>query len=116
VVRLLFDEQLSEELLALLDDLFPDSLHVRILGAGGSGDQRVWQLAREHDCVLVTKDEDFHRLSVMQGVPPKVVWIRLGNCSTRDIAGLLRQHEQAIRSFVDDRDSGFLELGGFRRV
>jgi predicted nuclease of predicted toxin-antitoxin system len=66
--------------------------------------------------VLVTKDEDFHRLSVMQGAPPKVVWIRLGNCSTEDIAALLRQHEQAIRSFVDDRDSGFLELGRFGRL
>jgi len=58
-VHLLFDEQLSEELIVLLKDVFPDSLHVRQLGAGGSADQRVWQLARERDCVLVTKDEDF---------------------------------------------------------
>jgi hypothetical protein len=30
-VRLLFDEQLSEELVTALHDLFPDSLHVRLL-------------------------------------------------------------------------------------
>jgi predicted nuclease of predicted toxin-antitoxin system len=74
-VRLLFDEQLSEKLIAVLHDIFADSLHVRALGAGGSSDQRVWQLAREQGCILVTKDEDFHRLSVMHGAPPKVVWI-----------------------------------------
>jgi hypothetical protein len=37
-VRLLFDEQLSEELVNILDDLFPDSLHLRLLGAGGAAD------------------------------------------------------------------------------
>jgi predicted nuclease of predicted toxin-antitoxin system len=61
-VRLLFDEQLSEELVVLLRDIFPDSLHVRPLGVCGSADQRVWQLAREHDAFLVTKDEDSGRL------------------------------------------------------
>jgi predicted nuclease of predicted toxin-antitoxin system len=44
-VRLLFDEQLSEELLALLQDVFPGSLHIRTLGAGGFADATVWQLA-----------------------------------------------------------------------
>ena len=98
-MRLLFDEQLSEELIVLLQDVFPDSLHVRQLGAGGSADQRVWQLARERDCVLVTKDEDFHRLSVLQGAPPKVVWVRIGNCATQDvaIAAALRARDLAVR-------------------
>jgi len=56
-VRLLFDEQLSEELVTALEDLFPDSLHVRLLGKGGAADPIIWQLAREHGCVLVTKDD-----------------------------------------------------------
>jgi predicted nuclease of predicted toxin-antitoxin system len=80
-VRLLFDEQLSEELVALLADVFPGSLHVRVLGSGGAVDRAVWQLAMEHECVLVTKDEDFRRLSVLRGSPPKVVWLRVGNCT-----------------------------------
>ena len=96
-MRLLFDEQLSEALVPLLHDLFPDSLHVRPLGAGGAPDPAVWQLAREHDCLLVTKDEDFHRLSVLRGAPPKVVWLRMGNCATQDIARLLQQRAEDIR-------------------
>ena len=57
-MQLLFDEQLSEELRALLEDIFPGSLHIRELGAGGATDATVWRLAQERDCLLVTKDED----------------------------------------------------------
>jgi beta-glucosidase len=38
-VRLLFDEQLSEELVVLLRDIFPDSLHVRQIGASGDNNR-----------------------------------------------------------------------------
>jgi predicted nuclease of predicted toxin-antitoxin system len=85
-VRLLFDEQLSEELSQLLRDVFPASLHVRQLGASGAKDTAVWELAKDHECLLVTKDEDFHRLSILQGSPPKVIWLRIGNCRTGDIS------------------------------
>ena len=110
-MRLLFDEQLSEELVKMLDDLFPDSLHIRLLGSGGAADPIVWQMAREHDCVLVTKDEDFHRLSVLRGAPPKVLWLRLGNGATEDIARLLRDRAEDIRRFEAQSDETFLELG-----
>jgi len=89
-MRLLFDEQLSDALPALLDDVFPGSLHVRALVGVGASDERVWELAIEHACILVSKDEDFHRLSVLRGAPPKVVWLRIGNCTTDAAAALLR--------------------------
>jgi len=110
-VRLLFDEQLSEELVRLLADLFPDSLHIRLLGAGGAADSVIWQLAQDQDCVLVTKDEDFHRLSVLRGAPPKVIWLRVGNCATQDIAQLLRDRAEDLRRFVAHGEATFLELG-----
>ena len=111
VVRLLFDEPLSEALVDLLDDLFPDSIHVRQTGAGGAADSVVWELARERACLLVTKDEDFHRLSVLRGAPPKVIWIRLGNCTTRAVAELLRRHHDAVVRFAAQEEATFLALG-----
>jgi hypothetical protein len=86
-VRLLFDEQLSEELVSLLAFLFPDSLHVRLLEAGGVADPVIWQLARDHGCLLVTKDEDFHRLSVLRGAPPKVCGFEWATAQHGDRAG-----------------------------
>ena len=113
-MRLLFDEQLSEALVTAVADLFPDSSHVRLLGKGGAADRDVWGLAREHDCVLVTKDEDFHRRSVLRGAPPKVVWLRVGNCATKDIADLLRQHVDDLTRFEAQNEATFLELGSIR--
>lgn len=110
-MRLLFDEQLSDDLPAMLADVFPGSLHVRALAGVGASDQRVWDLALEHGCVLVSKDEDFHRLSVLRGAPPKVVWLRLGNCTTEAVAQLLTRHEPALRSFADQDEAAFLALG-----
>ena len=110
-MRLLFDEQLSEELSVLLRDVFPDSLHVRQVGAGGGSDSTVWQLAKDRGCLLVTKDEDFHRLSILRGAPPKVVWLRLGNCTTEDVARLLRQHVADLQAFTEQAEATFLELG-----
>ena len=110
-MRLLFDEQLSEELVTTLRDLFPNSLHVRLLDRSGAPDPIIWQLAREHGCLLVTKDEDFHRLSVLRGAPPKVVWLRIGNCTTADVARLLRDHVEELRVFEAQAEVTFLELG-----
>ena len=110
-MRLFFDEPLSEDLSHLLRDVFPDSLHVRQIGAGGAKDGKVWQLAKTHGCLLVSKDEDFHRLSVLLGAPPKVIWIRLGNCSTEEIAQLLQQHHADIVRFDEQSEATFLELG-----
>jgi predicted nuclease of predicted toxin-antitoxin system len=109
-VRLLFDEQLSEALLPYVEDLSPNACHVRLLGLGGVGDDVVWQRAIELGSVLVTKDEDFHRLSVLKGAPPKVVWIRLGNCSTGDVGRLLRERWPRIEAFVGDPVIALLEL------
>jgi predicted nuclease of predicted toxin-antitoxin system len=92
-------------------DVFPGCLHVRLLGAGGAADPAIWQLALEHNCLLVTKDEDFHRLSVLRGAPPKIVWLRLGNCTTADVVRLLRQRAEDIRRFEAHGEETFLELG-----
>ena len=111
MARLLFDEPLSEELCEALADIFPGSLHIRLLGHGGSTDTTVWELARQHGCLVVSKDADFHRLAVLQGAPPKFVWIQLGNCTTDDIAQLLRRRHTDITRFSEQDEATVLELG-----
>jgi predicted nuclease of predicted toxin-antitoxin system len=113
-MRLLFDEQLSSRLPRLLTDCYPESLHVDSLNLGGAPDIILWQAAVVQRLILVSKDEDFHRLSVMHGAPPKVVWLRLGNCTTQDIVDLLRKHVGDIRQFAEQDEVSFLELGGRR--
>jgi len=111
-VHLLFDEQLSARLCTLLVEPYPGSLHVQLIGLGGASDEAVWRAAAERGCILVTKDEDFHRLSVLRGAPPKVVWLRVGNTSTEDIASLLRARREDVLRFASQDEATFLALGG----
>lgn len=112
-MKLLIDENLSERLISTLEDLFPGSLHPRLLELGGASDEQVWSLALQRNCVLLTKDEDFLRLSLLRGAPPKVVWLRLGNCSTAEVTDVVRSSFEAIRTFHEDSELSCLELRRF---
>ena len=110
-MRLLLDENLSESVLPAIADFYPESLHVRLLGAGGASDDIVWKLAKEHGCVLVTRDEDFLRLSIVRGAPPKVVWLAVGNCSNLGIVSILRKRHPELLDFTRHEQATFLTLG-----
>jgi predicted nuclease of predicted toxin-antitoxin system len=60
--------------------------------------------------MIVSKDMDMHDLSLVYGNPPKVIWIRLGNCSTAEGENLLRQEFDTIKAFYDDDDVSLLAL------
>jgi predicted nuclease of predicted toxin-antitoxin system len=81
------------------------------VGLAATRDRAIWAHAGANGFLLVTKDEDFHRLSVLLGPPPKVVWIGLGNCSTADVARLLRDRHGEIVQFVEHPEAAFLALG-----
>ena len=110
-MKLLFDQNLSRQLVAAVGDLFPDSAHVALVGLAQASDADVWRHAGLNDFVLVSKDADFHQLSLVHGAPPKVVWVRLGNVSTVVIEALLRHHAADIEVFVRDGEAVFLALG-----
>lgn len=110
-MKLLFDENLSPRLVALLSSTFPESIHVREVGLAHADDERVWSYAKDQKLVIVSKDADFHQRSFVLGFPPKVVWIRPGNCTTSEIAFLLQTHQSDLFMFVEDNEAAFLELG-----
>ena len=47
---------------------------------------------------------------MLYGAPPKVIWIRLGNCSTDDMSRLLRMRREEIEDFVAQEEAAFLAL------
>ncbi len=109
-MKLLFDQNLSYKLLALLGDLFPNSEHVREIGLHTADDGILWEYAKANGLMIVSKDSDFHQRSFLYGYPPKVIWIRLGNCSTSDAERILRNNFSAILDFYEDEDASFLSL------
>jgi predicted nuclease of predicted toxin-antitoxin system len=109
-MKLLFDENLSPKLPSRLSDLFPNSLHVRDVGMKATIEPIVWDYAKDNDLMIVSKDADMHDLSLVLGNPPKVIWIRLGNCSTSQVENLLRRSFNAIKLFYEDENLSLLAL------
>jgi predicted nuclease of predicted toxin-antitoxin system len=109
--RLLFDQNLAPRLVRDLADLFPDSAHVRHLQLQRADDEAIWARAATDRFVIVTKDDDFRQRSFLHGHPPKVIWVRLGNCRTTDVAALLRARVAEVRAFIDEPQVALLALG-----
>ena len=109
-MKLLLDQNLSPRLVAALVDVYPDTSHVSLLGLHCADDDAVWSFARANGYIIVTKDADFSDLSVVRGFPPKVVWLRVGNCTTGHIEALLRSHVCEIKALGTDKKNSVLTL------
>ncbi len=104
-MKLLLDENLSPRLARRLQALFPESIHVEDCGLGASTDDSIWTFAQDNGFAIVSKDSDFHDLSVLRGSPPKVVWLQVGNCSTSQIQYLLERAKTGLEAFAESGDT-----------
>jgi predicted nuclease of predicted toxin-antitoxin system len=103
-VKLLFDQNLSPALVALVVDLFPGSSHVHPLGLASAPDAKIREYAALNGFAVVSADNDFRRLAARYGPPPKVVFVVGGNRAPELVASQIRRNEAALRTFeFDDR-------------
>ena len=107
-MKLLLDENLSRNLCRSLSD-FGEVSHVAFQELIGVDDAMVWQFAAENGFVVLSKDRDFADRVVLQGPPPKVIWLRIGNASTADVARTLSGSLELVMDFVDS-EAGLLVL------
>jgi predicted nuclease of predicted toxin-antitoxin system len=109
-MKLLFDHNLSPQLVNRFADLYPDSQHVFLLGMDQDDDRQIWEYAAQQDFTIITRDSDYNDLSLLLGFPPKVIWIRRGNCSTQTIESILRAATTDIQQFNQAPSIGVLTL------
>jgi predicted nuclease of predicted toxin-antitoxin system len=109
-VKLLFDQNVSHQLVPLLADLFPASSQVRPLGLDRADDGRIWGYAKIHGFTLVSQDADFAERSRLHGSPPKLIWLRCGNATTTEVERLLRQNADLILELERNPKLDFLEI------
>ena len=109
-MSLLFDQNLSRRLPALLAAEFPGSEQVIGAGLATADDRAVWAYATAHGLAVVSKDADFAQLSAALGPPPKVIWLRIGNGPTRDVVAMLRARAADVQAFLADPAAAVLEL------
>ena len=108
--KLLFDNNISHRVLPRIADIFSNTTHVMLENLDESSDEKVWYFARTNNYAIVTKDSDFNDLAIYKGTPPKIIWIKLGNCKVIDIENILRKNVDAIKIFLDEPNSAILEM------
>ena len=109
-MKLLLDQNIPHRLVDSLASLYPDSSHVRLVGLKAADDELIWGFARERGFAIVSKDSDFYQRSLLFGFPPKVIWIRRGNCNTEVIEQILRERHPDIERFHRDERHAYLIL------
>jgi predicted nuclease of predicted toxin-antitoxin system len=115
-LKLLLDQNLSYKLVSELEPTFPGSSHVFRLGLDQAPDTELREYAALREFTLVTKNTDLVDLCVLRGAPPKIVWLRLGNCTTELVREVLQRSEQRIVTFGQDQSEVVLSLFRFAAV
>lgn len=112
-MKLLFDQNISYRIVNKIIDIFPDSKHVSNVGLNDSEDIDIWQFAKNENYVIVTFDSDYFDISLINGFPPKVIWLRTGNLTTDEVRKAMISNKEVILDFIlgnDYMDKACLEI------
>ncbi len=110
-MKLLLDANLSWRLARLLKSEFEEITHTVDCGfKEDAPDIDIWNYARKNGFTIITNDEDFYRLALSMGFPPKIVLLRMGNQSTKYLAQILTGHKIEIAEFLPHEEYGVLDI------
>ncbi len=104
-MKLLFDQNISHRLVKRLLDLYPDAKQVRELGLENSTDSAIFDYAVKGGFIIVTFDSDFCDINIIKGFHAKVIWLRTGNITTKNIEVILREKSDLIHAFSDGENA-----------
>jgi predicted nuclease of predicted toxin-antitoxin system len=109
-MRLLLDQNLSFKITKGIKDLFPEARHLSDLNLNGHADLDIWNYAKNNTYYILTFDSDFIDISVLNGFPPKIIWLRVGNSSTESIVLLIKSNYLIIKEFLLSTENAYLEI------
>jgi len=109
-VKLLLDENLSRRLVPFLQQDFPGTSQVVLLGLESASDREVWNVAKADGYVIVTRDADFQELSVVWGAPPQVVRLKTLNVNRGTMLNLLLENKDQIHQVLEMQGTACIEL------
>jgi predicted nuclease of predicted toxin-antitoxin system len=109
-MKLLLDANISWKLTNSLSEIFGDCAHVDKIGITvPAQDVDIWAYAKDHEYIIVTKDNDFVDLLEVKGYPPKIVLLKTGNNSSKAILELLIAAKESIQD-LSEKNYGLLEI------
>lgn len=109
-MKLLLDENLSRRVVPFIQEAFPDSTQIALLGMENSIDKDIWQYAHDNNYVIVTKDSDFYEMSLLYGQPPKIIWLKIGNQTKAATIRVLIENSADIERLLIAEDKSCIEI------
>jgi predicted nuclease of predicted toxin-antitoxin system len=111
-MKLLLDENLSRRIVPLLQAEYLGSSQVALLQLEAATDREIWLHAKANEFVIVTRDSDFHVLSILYGSPPKVIWLKAGNQSKASTLRILLERKAEIFAALLQENKSCIEIYG----
>jgi len=82
-VKFVVDAQLPPALARALCEVGQDVRAVREIGLRDAENSDIWEYDLDHECGIITKDQDFADRSISSRASPVIVWLRIANTSNR---------------------------------
>jgi predicted nuclease of predicted toxin-antitoxin system len=79
-VNFLVDNQLPTALARFLSAAGHPAQHVLDVTLNEADDRPIWDYAKTHGLIVISKDEDFVHLAQRPGETGRLLWVRMGNC------------------------------------
>ena len=106
----MLDENLSRRIVPFIQDSYPGSTQVALIGLERADDKTVRQYAIDHDFVIATKDADFYEMNILYGQPPKIIWLKIGNLSKADTIRILQDNRIAVEQTLSIENKACIEI------
>ncbi len=108
-MKLLFDQNISFRLVRKISNLYPKAKQVRELGLENATDREIFDFAIKNKYTMVTFDADFCDINNLKGFPIKIIWLRTGNTTTKNLEKIFIDKFDMIQTFLTE-ESGCLEI------
>jgi predicted nuclease of predicted toxin-antitoxin system len=109
-MKLLLDENLSRRIVPFIQNSFPGSTQVALIGLELVNDRVIRQYAIDNGYIITTQDADFYEMSLIHGQPPKIVWLKMGNQSKTATIKTLLDNQQAIEQALIIDNKACIEI------
>lgn len=110
-MKLLLDANISWRISKIIENDFLDCFHSKDIPINQPAkDFEIWEYARKNNFTILTHDDDFEKLLLLKGAPPKVIILKTFNKNTKQIAELLISKKEIIESFILNDELMILEI------
>lgn len=108
-MRFLVDARLPPALARYFASLGEEAIHVLDVGLLAAKDGEIWDFALANAWIIVTKDDDFQLRASVSNPSPRIIWVRVGNCSKQRLLEIFTKHWSLIKQELA-RGAALVEL------